>query len=104
MFGKVILLQATVQNRAVAFFFLEIPRYIESMSTSNPIGVFDSGLGGLTVLRALKTAFPKESFLYLGDTARLPYGARSHKVLTHYVEQNIRTGPTKVLPTLAHQF
>ena len=42
-----------------------------------PIGVFDSGMGGLTVLRALQVALPHESFIYLGDSARLPYGNKS---------------------------
>ena len=42
-----------------------------------PIGVFDSGVGGLTVLRALRAALPDEDFVYLGDTARLPYGTKS---------------------------
>ncbi len=42
-----------------------------------PIGVFDSGMGGLTVLRALATRLPQERFVYLGDTARLPYGTKS---------------------------
>ena len=41
------------------------------------IGVFDSGMGGLTVLRALQDKLPHESFVYLGDTARLPYGTKS---------------------------
>lgn len=41
------------------------------------IGVFDSGMGGLTVLRALRDKLPHESFVYLGDTARLPYGTKS---------------------------
>ena len=45
--------------------------------TEAPIGVFDSGVGGLTVLRALIAALPDEDFLYLGDTARLPYGTKS---------------------------
>ncbi|MBY0371310.1 glutamate racemase, partial [bacterium] len=52
-----------------------------------PIGVFDSGLGGLTVLRALKQALPSESFLYLGDVARLPYGTKSQAVVREYVRQ-----------------
>lgn len=52
-----------------------------------PIGVFDSGIGGLTVLKALTEALPKESFLYLGDTARLPYGTKSAKSVTRYVLQ-----------------
>ncbi|MGE0764783.1 MAG: glutamate racemase [Bdellovibrionales bacterium] len=53
------------------------------------IGVFDSGLGGLTVLRALKSALPQENFVYLGDTARLPYGSKSQTTIRRYVEQNI---------------
>ena len=47
------------------------------MSDSRPIGVFDSGVGGLTVLRAIKRALPLEDTVYLGDTARVPYGTRS---------------------------
>lgn len=41
-----------------------------------PIGVFDSGVGGLTVLSALRQALPREDFLYFGDTARVPYGGK----------------------------
>ncbi|MBV1858010.1 MAG: glutamate racemase [Nannocystaceae bacterium] len=54
---------------------------------SLPIGVFDSGVGGLTVLRALRGALPRESFLYLGDTARLPYGTKSAKTVERYAKQ-----------------
>ena len=50
----------------------------------NPIGVFDSGVGGLTVLRALRGAYPGDDFLYLGDTARLPYGTKSPATVTRY--------------------
>jgi glutamate racemase len=49
-----------------------------------PIGVFDSGMGGLTVMRALKARLPGENFLYLGDTARLPYGTKSADTVTRY--------------------
>ncbi|MBK7972185.1 MAG: glutamate racemase [Deltaproteobacteria bacterium] len=49
-----------------------------------PIGVFDSGIGGLTVLRALRRALPGEAFLYLGDTARVPYGTKSPATVTRY--------------------
>ena len=49
-----------------------------------PIGVFDSGVGGLTVLRALRTAMPAENFVYLGDTARLPYGTKSAETVVRY--------------------
>ncbi len=52
-----------------------------------PIGVFDSGVGGLTVLRALKQELPHETFLYLGDTARLPYGTKSPASVVRYATQ-----------------
>lgn len=51
---------------------------------SSPIGVFDSGMGGLTVLRALEQAMPQQSFVYLGDTARLPYGTKSALTVQRY--------------------
>jgi glutamate racemase len=49
-----------------------------------PIGIFDSGVGGLTVLRALQRRLPGETFLYLGDTARLPYGTKSSQTVQRY--------------------
>lgn len=52
-----------------------------------PIGVFDSGVGGLTVLSALERTLPLESFLYLGDTARLPYGTKSAETILRYTLQ-----------------
>lgn len=52
-----------------------------------PIGVFDSGVGGLTVLRALCARLPGEDFLYLGDTARLPYGTKSAASVVRYAVQ-----------------
>lgn len=59
------------------------------MSTiaDKPIGVFDSGIGGLTVMRALMAHLPLESFVYLGDTARLPYGTKSADTVTRYAVQ-----------------
>ena len=53
-----------------------------------PIGVFDSGIGGLTVLKALTAALPSEDFIYLGDTARLPYGTKSNEVIVRYSKEN----------------
>jgi len=53
------------------------------------IGVFDSGVGGLSVLNQLIKDFPEESFVYLGDTARLPYGAKSKETIKNYVIKNI---------------
>lgn len=55
--------------------------------THLPIGVFDSGIGGLTVLKALKNALPAESFIYLGDTARLPYGLKGEQTIIRYAHQ-----------------
>lgn len=54
------------------------------------IGVFDSGMGGLTVLGALKKTLPQESFIYLGDTARLPYGTKSPETVKQYAVQMAR--------------
>ena len=55
------------------------------MSDPNrPIGVFDSGLGGLTVARAIREALPDERIVYLGDTARVPYGSRSAGTVVRY--------------------
>lgn len=57
---------------------------------SRAIGVFDSGVGGLTVLRALRAALPRERFIYLGDTARLPYGTKSRDSIVRYSLQAAR--------------
>jgi glutamate racemase len=51
---------------------------------SRPIGVFDSGVGGLTVLRALKALLPSEDFIYVGDTARVPYGSKSAETVKRF--------------------
>jgi glutamate racemase len=54
---------------------------------SQPIGVFDSGIGGLTVVRALRRLMPGEDIIYLGDTARVPYGTKSHDTIERYTLQ-----------------
>lgn len=59
-------------------------------SDNRPIGVFDSGIGGITVLRELAKSFPEENFLYLGDTARLPYGSKSGDTVRKYSLQNMK--------------
>src|ERR1700690_4617144 len=59
------------------------------MSTPT-IGVFDSGVGGLTVLRALIDRIPGADYLYFGDTARLPYGSKSAATVAHYAVGAIR--------------
>lgn len=60
-----------------------------SRHDSRPIGVFDSGVGGLTVMAALRERLPEESILYLGDTARLPYGTKSEDTVTRYTRANL---------------
>jgi glutamate racemase len=85
----------------------------------SPIGVFDSGVGGLTVLRALIATLPGEDFLYLGDTARLPYGTKSPQTVARYsvraaealMERGIKalvvacnTASASALPALRERF
>lgn len=53
-----------------------------------PIGIFDSGVGGLTVYKAIKKLLPQESFVYLGDTARVPYGSKSRETVMRYALQD----------------
>ncbi len=53
---------------------------------AKPIGIFDSGLGGLTVARAVRSALPHEEIVYLGDTARVPYGTRSARTVIRYAQ------------------
>src|SRR5258708_31205965 len=54
------------------------------MSNPRPIGVFDSGIGGLTVVKALRERLPNETIVYLGDTARVPYGPKSPETVQRY--------------------
>lgn len=56
---------------------------------NRPIGVFDSGLGGLTAMRKLVEAMPNEDIIYLGDTGRVPYGGRSRDTIIKYARQDI---------------
>jgi glutamate racemase len=62
----------------------------QASQSAQPIGIFDSGMGGLTVMRALMDRLPRESFVYLGDTARLPYGSKSVDTVTRYAVQASR--------------
>lgn len=57
------------------------------MNPNLPIGVFDSGVGGLTVLKAMRCRLPHEDMIYLGDTARLPYGTKSSQTIARYAVQ-----------------
>lgn len=56
----------------------------KKLSSSSPIGVFDSGIGGLTVARSLFEILPNENIIYVGDTARLPYGTKSKETVISY--------------------
>ena len=58
------------------------------MSDSRPIGVFDSGLGGLTVVKELKRLLPNEDIVYFGDTGRVPYGTRSNDIVRKYARED----------------
>lgn len=84
-----------------------------------PIGIFDSGVGGLTVMAAIRRELPQESLLYLGDTARVPYGNRSADTILRYTEEcctflaqkevkaiviACNTASAHVFPYLQHRF
>ncbi|NBP06173.1 MAG: glutamate racemase, partial [Bacteroidetes bacterium] len=60
---------------------------VNSIHASQPIGVFDSGVGGLSVLKHLVRVMPSESYVYLGDTARVPYGNKSKETVQLYSKQ-----------------
>ena len=57
------------------------------LNAEMPIGVFDSGIGGLTVAREIMRQMPKEKIVYFGDTARVPYGSKSRETVTRYSRQ-----------------
>ena len=62
---------------------------------NRPIGIFDSGVGGLTVAKEIIKTLPNENIVYFGDTARVPYGAKSKDVVTKYSKQIVRFLLTK---------
>jgi glutamate racemase len=65
-------------------------RLTATLDSHLPIGIFDSGVGGLTVYRALHEQLPNERFVYLGDTARVPYGTKSLATVERYAVENAR--------------
>ena len=70
------------------------------MNRKGAIGIFDSGIGGLTVAREIARALPNERLVYLGDTARLPYGSKSSETVVRYALRNVRfltDGPLKAV-------
>ena len=60
------------------------------MDRNAPIGVFDSGIGGLTVVREIMRQLPEEKIVYFGDTARLPYGNKSKETVIRFSRQIVR--------------
>jgi glutamate racemase len=71
----------------VSSYRFSVNRSPETQQNSLPIGIFDSGVGGLTVLQELYRQLPQESVLYFGDTARLPYGTRSQAEILQFVRE-----------------
>lgn len=65
------------------------------MASSAPIGVFDSGIGGLTVAREIMRQIPNETIIYFGDTARVPYGSKSKQTIITYSRQIVKFLQTK---------
>jgi glutamate racemase len=63
--------------------------FVRNMNDSRPIGVFDSGIGGLTVVKAVRELLPNENIFYLGDTARVPYGGKSPVTVERYSREMI---------------
>jgi glutamate racemase len=62
---------------------------VAKITSSSPIGIFDSGVGGLTVFKEVRKFLPLEDVIYLGDTARVPYGTKSVDVVKKYSKQNV---------------
>ena len=68
---------------------------MELINNNAPIGVFDSGVGGLTVAREITRQLPNESIVYFGDTARVPYGSKSKNTIIRYSRQIVHFLRTK---------
>jgi len=69
-------------------FYIDFGRQAVSLNKKKPIGIFDSGIGGLTVVREILRQLPDEDLIYLGDTARVPYGSKSKKTVKAFTLQN----------------
>ena len=80
---------ADILQKPIEPFVFVAPQKFQLMhiDPNSPIGVFDSGVGGLTVVRALMERLPFENIIYFGDTARVPYGVKSVETISHYTAQ-----------------
>jgi glutamate racemase len=74
----------------LAGFFFNFEIHKPPLNSKNPIGVFDSGYGGLTVLKEIVKALPDHDYIYLGDNARAPYGSRSFETVYEYTLQCVK--------------
>ena len=63
---------------------------LKANHSAGPIGVFDSGYGGLTILRSIRQHLPEYDYMYLGDNARAPYGSRSFEVIYRFTLEAVR--------------
>src|SRR5262245_42210926 len=81
---------STTLSQAFASEFQRSSRRPTHLDRNLPIGIFDSGVGGLTVYRALHERLPNERFVYLGDTARVPYGTKSLATVERYAVENAK--------------
>ena len=87
--------QGTSSNCQFSIVCVLVPWWLSSyvlgmfmkVNSNNPIGVFDSGIGGLTVVRAIIEQLPSENIIYFGDTARVPYGVKSPETISRYAAQ-----------------
>ncbi len=77
----------TLTRETIYFLKLKTKRINMNSKTNRPIGVFDSGIGGLTVVRSLMERLPFENIVYFGDTARVPYGIKSVDTINRYAAQ-----------------
>ena len=68
--------------------------------TPGPIGIFDSGYGGLTILKAIRELLPQYDYAYLGDNARAPYGTRSFDIVYQFTRQAVLS--KTICPTSTH--
>ncbi len=62
---------------------------MSAVSDKRPVGIFDSGIGGLTVFKEIRRVLPNENLIYIGDTARVPYGTKSKEAITRYSFENV---------------